>query len=285
MTTFELTLHLGNPPHPANVGRGNPSLASIGPQGKKALAADPGLRIAHVSPRRQASLLARLLAAVLSLTATACNTPTESERLAIQERVLPRPEPTFVRLAHDVRFQSGRAEITAAEVQALDRFLAQHQVSRDDEIAVSTSFADGIAGTDIARRNAVARILERRHFRVAALPDAFDGEPQVAGLVHVTVHRTLVTLPVCPDWTGPARDDRENQPYANFGCADAINLGLMIARPSDLARGRTPGPLDGETGAAAIERYRLGKTKPLDSDSKDPSPVNINVSGASGGAK
>ena len=49
----------------------------------------------------------------------------------------------------------------------------------------------------------------------------------------------------------------------NIGCATAHNLGVMIAEPRDLLVGRNPGPADGQRGAAATQRYRLGQEKPL----------------------
>jgi len=115
------------------------------------------------------------------------------------------------------------------------------------------------------------------------MPGAFDETPRVAGLVRVTVHRTLVTLPACPDWSGNPKIDSQNQPFSNFGCADAVNLGLMVARPSDLAAGRPSGTMDGEYGAAAVERYRQGKTKPFPEEGSNPSPVTVNMTQSSGG--
>ena len=48
--------------------------------------------------------------------------------------------------------------------------------------------------------------------------------------------RYLVTLPPCPNWSKPAAGagDFTNTPSSNFGCAAAVNLGLMVANPADL---------------------------------------------------
>ena len=48
--------------------------------------------------------------------------------------------------------------------------------------------------------------------------------------------RYVVTLPPCPDWSKPAAGagDFTNTASSNFGCADAVNLGLMVATPADL---------------------------------------------------
>ncbi|WP_448206883.1 CpaD family pilus assembly lipoprotein [Azospirillum sp. sgz302134] len=49
----------------------------------------------------------------------------------------------------------------------------------------------------------------------------------------------------------------------NIGCSTAHNLGVMVAEPRDLVVGRDAGPSDGQRGAAATRRYRLGQEKPL----------------------
>jgi type IV pilus biogenesis protein CpaD/CtpE len=41
------------------------------------------------------------------------------------------------------------------------------------------------------------------------------------------------------------------------------NLAAMAVRPADLARGRGTGPTDGQVVAAAVDRLRSGRVKPL----------------------
>lgn len=45
--------------------------------------------------------------------------------------------------------------------------------------------------------------------------------------------------------------------------ANDANLAVMAARPADLARGRGTGPADGQVVAAAVDRLRSGRVKPL----------------------
>ena len=52
-------------------------------------------------------------------------------------------------------------------------------------------------------------------------------------------------------------------PLSNLGCANAVNLGLMIAEPADLTRGRPLGTADGIREAEAVVRYRTDKVKEL----------------------
>jgi hypothetical protein len=48
---------------------------------------------------------------------------------------------------------------------------------------------------------------------------------------------------------------------SNFGCTTAINLGLMVAHPADLASGLPPGLAAGRPAVSAVERY-LSDTVP-----------------------
>lgn len=77
----------------------------------------------------------------------------------------------------------------------------------------------------------------------------------------------LVALPPDCDAAAlpPPRDDVGgwHNPDLNLGCSSARNLATMVAQPRDLLVGRDPGPEDGQRGAAATRRYRLGQEKPL----------------------
>ena len=94
---------------------------------------------------------------------------------------------------------------------------------------------------------------------------AANGAP---GRVRVVVERYVVTPPTCPDWSKPVGEDSQNSPGANFGCANTANLGMMVANPGDLLRGRNPGPADGTAVSAGIKRYRDGKVRELLEDDR-----------------
>ncbi|MGH6886966.1 MAG: CpaD family pilus assembly lipoprotein, partial [Geminicoccales bacterium] len=84
--------------------------------------------------------------------------------------------------------------------------------------------------------------------------------------VEVVLERYLVTLPACPDWSRESGTDFDNLPLSNLGCATQTNLGLMIAEPKDLVRGRPLGPADGIQQAEGIVRYRTGKVVQLEEE-------------------
>jgi pilus assembly protein CpaD len=51
---------------------------------------------------------------------------------------------------------------------------------------------------------------------------------------------------------------------SNLGCANAVNLGLMVADPADLVTGAPTAPADATREAEAIVRYRTDKVRQLD---------------------
>ncbi|HEX9489010.1 MAG TPA: CpaD family pilus assembly lipoprotein, partial [Stellaceae bacterium] len=73
-----------------------------------------------------------------------------------------------------------------------------------------------------------------------------------------------VTPPDCPNWSKPASGDHSNTLPSNFGCADATNLGLMVADPRDLVLGRSLGPPRGDPALYGYSRYRTGKPRKPD---------------------
>ena len=73
------------------------------------------------------------------------------------------------------------------------------------------------------------------------------------------VGRYVVIPPKCPDWTKQSGADPSNRVSSNFNCATTSNLGLMLADPGDLIRGRPKGPGDGVAASRLVRKYRDGK--------------------------
>jgi pilus assembly protein CpaD len=88
-------------------------------------------------------------------------------------------------------------------------------------------------------------------------PVALAAVPRDSAIIEVG--RYLVTLPPCPNWSGPAAADFSNMRSSNFGCATASNFGEMVASPADLASGQPLGPAEGMPAAAAVYRYKTDK--------------------------
>lgn len=99
--------------------------------------------------------------------------------------------------------------------------------------------------------------------RAPAVDGSGEGAWRQNRRVEIVLERYVVTPPACPDWSRESGLDYANRPHTNHGCAMETNLGLMIADPRDLVRGRTLGPADGVHQADAIVRYREGELPEL----------------------
>lgn len=169
----------------------------------------------------------------------------------------------WISFNHVVNFTPAQGDVSEREQQRLTRFLADHAVGYGDRIFVGAPGRkpSGKAGRSAERRsNAVESFLRRNRLFPVPLPSS--GEAALwTGSITVVIGRYVVTPPRCPDWSKPATGDPSNQVGSNYGCAMATNLGVMIADPGDLVRGRDPGPTNGEAAARAVERYRADQVK------------------------
>lgn len=222
---------------------------------------------------------ARAMRAVAALLAAAACTPATLEPLPA---LSPAPEATAESLAfrHEVLFATASAEPGPGELTRLDTFLAQLPEGSTRRFRL-TGHADERAGEtynlDLSSRR--ARAVERHLRRRLSAGDEVDtaalGERSPTSSaegdrpeprerrVDVAVTTYLVRLPACPDWSRDPGFDPLNLPLSNLGCANATNLGLMVADPADLARGRDVGPADATREAEAVVRYRTDKVKKL----------------------
>lgn len=184
---------------------------------------------------------------------------------------------------HTVHFATDSAVVTTTERDRLRGFLRAVEVSTDDSVRIE-GHADERAGDrynlDLSARRAdsVRDLLRSEGLSQAEFHPVAYGEraPAVAGSgpevweenrrVEVVVDRHVVALPPCPDWSVESGVDFANLPHSNFGCATETNFGLMVADPSDLARGRELGPADGVHAAEGIVRYRTGNLPELETE-------------------
>ncbi len=187
-----------------------------------------------------------ILIALAGCKATADRTPTEYVKVNKVD---------FLRFEHDVVYRNGTATPSRLEAERLANFLQEIQVGPSDTILVAGGTPD--------QRKAIR--MQFAYRRLVAHETGVNGAP---GRVRVAVERYVVTLPNCPDWSKPVGEDSENTPQANFGCATTANLGMMVANPRDLIRGRSPGSADGAAVTAAIKRYRDGKIRELIDDDR-----------------
>lgn len=196
---------------------------------------------------------------------------------------LPQPRLASVEFTHTVRFATDRWLPTEPEARALDAFLATLPGGRRASARVvghADRRASDAYNLELSRRRAatVARLLreggiERVAVTIVAMGEAMATAPlgDRTGLardrqVEVVIASEEVVLPGCPDWSRDPGYDPYNLPLSNLGCANAVNLGLMVADPADLATTLPTAPADGTREAEAIARYRTDKIKELQAD-------------------
>lgn len=184
---------------------------------------------------------------------------------------------------HAVYFDTDRAELGGIEKDRLLTFLRTVRLEGGESIRIeghADERASDLYNLDLAARRAdavKAFLREQGLGGVAVHQSAYgEGAPAAPGSneeawrqnrrVEVVVERHLVVLPPCPDWSRRSGTDFANGPHSNFGCATRTNLGLMVAEPRDLERGRSLGPADGTQAAEAIVRYRTGEVTPLEAE-------------------
>lgn len=165
-----------------------------------------------------------------------------------------------------VGFGSGTALLDRSGMSAIDRLIREADPAPGSLIRLSVAGSqDGTAAFDrmtLQRLESVRIALSNRGYESALADSAVA---RVAALqddeVGLTVVKVMAILPDCnqPQPLAPDPPTFER----GFGCSDAYNLGVMIADPADLARGRPLEPADAERASLSVFRYRIGEEEPI----------------------
>jgi hypothetical protein len=104
-------------------------------------------------------------------------------------------------------------------------------------------------------------------------------------VVVIVVERFVVIPPSCSNFSQQIGNASQAYGPSDLGCSTELNLGLMIANPQDLLRGRDRGLYDGAVLAAGVNRYEHDKIKEIAkiTTTTMQNPV-ISVGGTAGGA-
>lgn len=172
---------------------------------------------------------------------------------------IPQARSERVLLEHSVRFRPNEAIVDPIEQARFDAFVARSSVGHDETVLLAVSQESGGDPVGSARLGVVGDMLTRHGLFPdrAARPPA--GRPLAPHTVLVTVRRDVLIEPDC----NHGQPGRGQRPQLTFGCANAVNLGRMVADPADLRRGKPLGPGDAEFAARSVERYRKGETEEL----------------------
>src|SRR5215470_16425647 len=180
-----------------------------------------------------------------------------------QQEAVAGPEVRRVDVQHVIPFARNDLELSDIEREALQMFARQTNLQPGSHVSVA---APAKTAAQTARaRNRLASVRNELQ-RMGISSSIVQAEPttsQSTGDEIVVFAQTVAVLPPdCPGYNQPITLDFEWRPNTRFGCANAVNLGLMVANPSDLAQGRPVGPADAEPNALAIARYRTDQIYP-----------------------
>lgn len=165
-------------------------------------------------------------------------------------------EVKWVTHEHSISFASPTKLLTNQESRSLDRFLGEIDLRPSDRLFVDVGPQSG----DIVADQRVGVINEKlRHYVPSAQALVITGEKGSNNDIRLIVGRYVVVPPNCPNLSKPSASNPGNFNDSNFGCSTQRNLGLMLANPGDLLRGRTLAPGDGEALSRGIRAYRAGK--------------------------
>src|SRR5471030_3544813 len=157
-----------------------------------------------------------------------------------------------------VGFAPSSGQLDAGQVGELRAIVAEGRRAQRDEFVVVTDGSGGPIQT--ARAERVRQGLAGAGARWVGT----TVEPAMAmGPDQVVVVRSEYRVGTrdCPNHGSGGQWTPNESQMSNFGCANAYNMGQMLARPRDAAVGRNPGPADATVSSAAIQRYRDGKVR------------------------
>ena len=220
------------------------------------------------------SIFVILAAAGLAASLAACAQNPVAQQATFDTRYDPVRGDTMVA----VNFTPSSAGPDGGQVSNLRRIVETGRRAQRDEFVV---VSDGSGGAiQQARAQRVGQVLSNAGARWVST----SVEPAMAmGPDTVVVVRSEYLMGVnnCPNFS-PATNANPNEAVMpGFGCADAYNMGQMLARPRDAVVGRSGGPADATINALAIARYREGKVPALNTSGM--SGATAGGAGGSGG--
>jgi pilus assembly protein CpaD len=177
----------------------------------------------------------------------------------------------------ELAFPAGSAYLPPHELRKMDQWVLSGSIRPADRVQIAAAGPPGLAERRVA---AVSSELLRYGIVATTLP--VDIVP--ANRAVVSIGRYAVTLPTCPNWSQSLRYEFTNAFTSNYGCANATNLGLMVASPADLASGRPFTGIDGQPAVSAVQRYLTDRVKPPPAITASPFASTTGGAGGDAGA-
>ena len=171
----------------------------------------------------------------------------------------------------EIAFAAGSATLSPSEIRKINDWVVSGTIRPADRVAIAAGGPPALAK---ARAAAISQALLR--WGIVASPQPLADV--TANRAVVNIGRYAVTLPDCPNWSQSLQWEFTNAYTSNYGCADATNLGLMVASPGDLVSGREFTGIDAVPAINAVNRYQTDKITP------PPQPTASPFSGGGGGS-
>ena len=180
-----------------------------------------------------------------------------------QQEAPAQPQVQRVDVQHVIAFAPKDLEISDVEREALAMFVHQSNLQAGSHVSVAAPTKTAAQAARSRNRLASVRNELQRMGISSSIVQAESTNNQSTGDEVVVFAQTVAVLPPdCPGYNQPVTLDFEWRPDTRLGCANAVNLGLMVANPSDLAQGRPLSAADGEAMALGVNRYRTDTTYP-----------------------
>jgi pilus assembly protein CpaD len=154
----------------------------------------------------------------------------------------------------DLSFAPGSARLAAGEGARLDRLVTSGAIRPFDRVTVAADGSPALAQQRVAT-------ISRELLAYGIVAEPLPQETVPTNRAVLGIGRYTVTLPACPNWSESPNAEYTNAPSSNWGCAAAVNLGLMVASPADLVSGRTLAPTAAMPAVGAVERYLTDRVK------------------------
>lgn len=180
-----------------------------------------------------------------------------------QQEAPAQPRVQRVDAQYVIPFAPKDLEISDVERESLAMFARQSNLQPGSHVSVAAPTKTAAQAARSRNRLASVRNELQRMGISTSIVQAESTNNQNTGDEVVVFAQTVAVLPPdCPGYNQPLTLDYEWRPETRLGCSNAVNLGLMVANPSDLAQGRPLSPADGEAMALGVNRYRTDATYP-----------------------
>jgi pilus assembly protein CpaD len=170
----------------------------------------------------------------------------------------------------EIAFAGGSDRLAAGEARRLDGLVLAGNIRPADRVVIAAA-----GPARLAERRTAAISSELLRYGIVASTVTLDAVPPNRAIV--AVGRYTVTLPACPNWSESLAAEFTNALSSYYGCANATNLGLMVASPGDLVSARPLAQADGRPAVAAVERYMTDRVK------QPPAPTATPFAASTGG--